>query len=93
MPRFLFLLYGKLIKFLSPSLKKDESFDQRKQKERAKGESDLEMNHSHYLMVDDGTVHDYDLKDYRTRLAIHMARLEHDDDINSTENFSRRKSF
>lgn len=42
------------------------------------------MNHSHYLMIDDGTVHDYDLGDYRTRLAIHMARLEQEDDIVST---------
>ncbi len=40
------------------------------------------MNHSHYLMIDDGTTRYFDTKDYRTRLAIYMARLERPDDIN-----------
>ncbi len=40
------------------------------------------MNHSHYLMIDDGTTRNFDTKDYRTRLAIYMARLQYPDDIN-----------
>jgi len=39
------------------------------------------MNHSHYLMLDDGTIRDYDTKQYRTHLAIYMARLQHDNDV------------
>ncbi len=39
------------------------------------------MNHSHYLMLDDGTTCKYDTKDYRTHLAIYMARLQHENDV------------
>jgi hypothetical protein len=52
-------------------------------KRRQKGQWELEMNHSHYLMLDDGTIRYYDIEDYRTRLAIHLARLQHDDGITS----------
>lgn len=52
-----------------------------KVKKRESGQRDLEMNHSHYLMLDDGTTRHYTTKDYRTRLAIHMARLQHEDDV------------
>ncbi len=52
-------------------------------KRRQSGEYELETNHSHYLMLDDGTVRNYEIEDYRTRLAIHLARLKHDDDITS----------
>ncbi|CAF2070799.1 unnamed protein product [Rotaria magnacalcarata] len=45
------------------------------------GEWDLEKHHSHYLMLDDGTRHNYDTHDYRTRLIAHMARLNNDDDV------------
>lgn len=34
-------------------------------------------------MLDDGKARRYNLKDYRTQLAIHMARLKHDDDVTS----------
>jgi hypothetical protein len=33
-------------------------------------------------MIDDGTTRYFDTKDYRTRLAIYMARLQYPDDIN-----------
>ncbi|CAF1361372.1 unnamed protein product [Rotaria sordida] len=46
--------------------------------EREHGERDLEMNHSHYLMLDDGTLRNYDIKDYRTRLCVHIAKLHHE---------------
>jgi hypothetical protein len=52
-------------------------------KRRQSGEYELETNHSHYLMLDDGTIRNYKTKDYRTRLAIHLARLQHDDGITS----------
>ncbi len=50
-------------------------------KKRQSGQTELETNHSHYLMLDDGTIRYYDTKDYRTQLAVHMARLQRDDDI------------
>ena len=62
---------------------KDNGNENKSKKKRQKGESELERHHSHYLMIDDGTVHDYDLKNYRTRFAIHMAKLEESDDIAS----------
>lgn len=52
-------------------------------KKREKGERDLEMNHSHYLMLDDGTIRYYDIGDYRTRLCIQLAKLHLEDDIPS----------
>ena len=50
---------------------------------RREGEWDLEKNHSHYLMLDDGQIRRYELKDYRTRLAVHMGRLDYEDDVTS----------
>ncbi len=52
-------------------------------KRRQIGQWKLETNHTHYLMLDDGTIRYYDTKDYRTQLAIHLARLNYDDDITS----------
>ncbi|CAF1276333.1 unnamed protein product [Rotaria magnacalcarata] len=52
-----------------------------KLKKRESGERDLEMNHSHYLMLDDGRLRHYDIGDYRTRLCAHLAKLERDDDF------------
>ncbi|CAF4423949.1 unnamed protein product [Rotaria socialis] len=52
-----------------------------KLKKRESGERDLEMNHSHYLMLDDGRLRYYDIGDYRTRLCAHLGKLEHDYDF------------
>ncbi|CAF4870469.1 unnamed protein product [Rotaria sp. Silwood1] len=52
-----------------------------KVKKRESGQRDLEMNHSHYLMLDDGTLRHYDTGDYRTRLCVHMAKLQHEIDF------------
>ncbi|CAF1538232.1 unnamed protein product, partial [Didymodactylos carnosus] len=41
--------------------------------EKRHGERDLEMHHTHYFLLDDGTLRRYDIKDYRTRLAIAIA--------------------
>ncbi|CAF1229892.1 unnamed protein product, partial [Rotaria sp. Silwood1] len=49
--------------------------------ERQRGQWDLEMNHSHYLMLDDGSIRNYEIGDYRTRLVTHMARLNKEHDI------------
>lgn len=35
-----------------------------------KGQQDLEPNHTHFLLLDDGTYYNYELKDYRTRLVM-----------------------
>ena len=52
------------------------SKDNKKHKQRVHGERDLELNHSHYLMLDDGTIRYYNTKDYRTGLAAHMGKLQ-----------------
>ncbi|UJR26318.1 hypothetical protein I4U23_007656 [Adineta vaga] len=49
--------------------------------ERLSGQYDLEMNHSHYLMLDDGTIRSDDTGDYRTRLAVHLGRLQRKNDV------------
>ena len=41
------------------------------------------MNHSHYLMLDDGTIRNYNIQDYRTRLVVHMSRVHHETDFPS----------
>lgn len=52
-------------------------------KTRLAGQRDLEMNHTHYLMLDDGTVRYYDLKDFRTHLAIQLSKLHEDNQMGS----------
>lgn len=52
-------------------------------KKREKGERDLEMNHSHYLMLDDGTIRYYEIGEYRTKLCIQLAKLHVEDSIPS----------
>jgi len=47
-------------------------------KKRESGQRDLEMNHSHYLMLDDGRLRFYDIGDYRTRLCVEIAKLQHE---------------
>ncbi|CAF1153213.1 unnamed protein product [Rotaria sordida] len=49
-----------------------------KSEERQHGQWDLEMNHSHYLMLDDGSILNYEIGDYRTRLVTHMAGLNNE---------------
>ena len=54
----------------------DASKDDDKKRER--GQRDLELNHSHYLMLDDGRHRFYDTGDYRTKLCAHLAKLQHE---------------
>ncbi|CAF4193790.1 unnamed protein product, partial [Rotaria sordida] len=54
----------------------DEKF-----KKREGGQRDLEMNHSHYIMLDDGRLRYYDTGDYRTRLCVQIAKLQHEIDF------------
>ena len=39
------------------------------------------MNHTHYVMLDDGTIRKYDIGDYRTRLVAHLGRLQRKNDV------------
>lgn len=52
-------------------------------KKRESGQRDLELNHSHYLMLDDGRMRHYDIGDYRTRLCSHLAKLQDENDFPS----------
>ena len=45
---------------------------------RRSGECDLEINHTHYLMLDDGRLRYYDTEDYRTNLCLQIAKY-HDE--------------
>lgn len=40
--------------------------------DRRKGEQNLELNHTHYLMMDDGTRYNYDMGNLRTELCWYL---------------------
>ncbi|CAF0878333.1 unnamed protein product [Adineta steineri] len=61
--------------------KRNKESDDSTEKKRESGQRDLEMNHSHYLMLDDGRFRFYDIKDYRTQLCVHLAKLQHETDF------------
>ena len=61
-----------------------------KGKRRLSGKWELERNHTHYLMLDDGTSRYFDIQDYRTQLAIHIARLKNEDDIASKDHLYKK---
>jgi len=71
----MFFSLNKIIK------KSDNNNDNGTKKKRVSGQRDLEMNHSHYLMLDDGRLLFYDTDDYRTRLCIQLGKLQNDDDV------------
>lgn len=52
------------------------TIDDDEEKEFQSGEHDLEMNYSHYLMLDDGRYRYNETEDFRTRLCTQMANLE-----------------
>jgi hypothetical protein len=39
------------------------------------------MNHSHYLMLDDGRLRTFDAEDYRTRLTVQIAKLKEENNV------------
>jgi hypothetical protein len=40
---------------------------------KEKGQQDLEPNHTHFLLLDDGTYSGYEIGDYRTRLVKNLS--------------------
>ena len=52
------------------------------QKHSNKNKRTLEMNHSHYLMLDDGTIDNYDTAYFRTRL---IQRITNQNDNNNNK--------
>ncbi|CAM4802072.1 unnamed protein product [Rotaria magnacalcarata] len=44
-----------------------------------KGEQELEPNHTHFLLLDDGTYYGYDIGDYRTRFVIEASCYKNED--------------
>jgi hypothetical protein len=42
----------------------------------AKGQQDLEPNHTHFLLLDDGTYYGYDIGDYRTRFVLEASQYK-----------------
>ncbi|CAF3415902.1 unnamed protein product [Rotaria sp. Silwood2] len=61
-----------------------------KLKTRSPGEWDLELNHSHYLMLDDGTIRNYETKDYRTDLVTHVAKINNEHLFDFDKNIANR---
>ncbi|CAF3112137.1 unnamed protein product [Rotaria sp. Silwood2] len=41
-----------------------------------KGQQDLEPNHTHFLLLDDGTYYGYDIGDYRTKFVLEASRYK-----------------
>jgi hypothetical protein len=50
---------------------------------RQNDEYALNMNHSHYLMLDDARYGHADTEDYRTRLCSYIANSNHKNDLPS----------
>ena len=48
-----------------------------------KGVLGLELNHTHFLMLDDGTIRYFETRDYRTRLCAHLSRMDDENEIPS----------
>ena len=58
--------------FFQRKLSEKKSTDENPSKNKPtaeKGQQVLEPNHTHYLLVDDGLCHGYDIGDFRTRFA------------------------
>lgn len=55
-----------------------------------KGQQDLEPNHTHFLLLDDGTYYGYEIGDYRTRFVSEIAKYK---DANGTHMLLRFCSF
>ena len=53
----------------------------RPKSEKEKGQQDLEPNHTHFLLLDDGTYSGYAIGDYRTRFVIEASRYRNKDGI------------
>ncbi len=49
-------------------------------KNEKKGQQDLEPNHTHFLLLDDGTYYGYDTGDYRTRFVLEASHYPTKDD-------------
>lgn len=45
-------------------------------KERARGEEELDTSYGYHLMLDDGTIRQHDIGEYRSKLVMHLAKLE-----------------
>ncbi len=45
------------------------------------GEQSLEMNHTHYILLDDGTLRYYNVGDYRTRLVKTIANKRAEESV------------
>ncbi len=39
-----------------------------------KGQQDLEPNHTHFLLLDDGTYYGYEIGDYRTKFVTEISK-------------------
>jgi len=46
-----------------------------------KGQQDLEPNHTHFLLLDDGTYYGYNIGDYRTRFVIEASNYQKKDSM------------
>ncbi|CAF4113570.1 unnamed protein product, partial [Rotaria sp. Silwood2] len=60
----------------STNLIQDTTVDTSK---RTKGEQDLEPNHTHFLLLDDGIYYGYDIGDYRTKFVLESSHYKKSD--------------
>ena len=56
------------------------------------GEQYLEMNHTHFILIDDGTVRNFNIGNYRTRLAKAIAHGNAKDQFPGKSMFNGRSS-
>ncbi|UJR35044.1 hypothetical protein I4U23_027820 [Adineta vaga] len=50
-----------------------------------KSQQELEPNHTHFILLDDGTYYNYDTGDYRSRLVLEIANYKYNDDTTSKQ--------
>ncbi|CAF1174559.1 unnamed protein product [Rotaria sordida] len=60
-----------------------ESDDEEAADKLKSGECNLEKNHSHYLMVDDGRYRYFNTENFRTRLCQHMVNVDTKNDVHT----------
>lgn len=48
---------------------------------KEKGQQILESNHTHFLLLDDGTYYNYESGDYRTRFVIEASNYKNENSI------------
>ena len=59
---------------------------------KVKSQQALEPNHTHFLLLDDGTYYDYEIRDYRTRFVSEVSMYHDSNGIDAYRVFAKVRS-